>query len=230
MARGTQFLQLVEMLRNELNRSTQVSVGVADVPRLKYQINKAYAALYDAHDWPHLRTEFPKLALAAGQRYYDMPAGLNVDRIESVTNWWNARPHPITRGINLDDFNAYDSTSDERSGPVLKWDIRYTDPAEQIEVWPIPAGNDQSIQFIGFQTCPKLVDDIDTCRLDDYLVVITAAMATTSDKDDKSYFAAEATKRLSDLQANLANNLPPIRLGLGPAPRPDPSCVILRVR
>ena len=232
MARGTQFLQLVQMLRNELGRSTSVAVGVDDLPRLKYQINKAYERLYDKHDWPHLEQEVTKIALASGQRYYDLPATLNFDRIQEIRIWWNARPRQIRRGISLDDFNSWDSNADERSSPVLKWDVRRPvgSTSEQIEVWPIPADNEQELHFIGALKVARLVNDSDLCLLDDYLVVLEAAAATAKDAKDKQIFKAEAADRMADLKANAANNEPSFRLGLPAQDTHDYSHVIVRVK
>lgn len=232
MARGTSLLELVQMLRNELGRSTSVAVGVDDLPRLKYQINKAYARLFDKYDWPHLQQEPVKIELAAGQRYYDLPATLDFDRIGEIRIQWNARPHIATRGISLDDFNSWDSNADERSSPVLKWDVRRVvgGTAEQIEVWPIPADNEQEIHFIGTASAPRLVRDEDLCLIDDYLVVLDAAAATATKKEDKQIFKAEMADRLTDLRANAANNFEPIRLGLPSDRTTDYKHVIVRVR
>lgn len=232
MARGTSLLELVQMLRNELGRSTNVAVGVDDLPVLKYQINKAYAQLYDKHDWPHLQHEPTRIALAAGQRYYDLPATMDFDRIAEVRVFWNARPRIATRGICLDDFNSWDSNADERSSPVLKWDVRRVvgGTTEQIEVWPIPADNDQTLHFIGIQGVAKLVNDADLCLLDDFLVVLDAAAAVAKDPKDKQIYKAEAMDRMSDLRANAATNEEPIRLGLGTDRTSDYKNVIVRVR
>lgn len=232
MARGTSLLELVQMLRNELGRSTSVAVGVDDLPRLKYQINKAYARLVRKYQWPHLSHEPVKISLAAGQRYYDFPATLDYDKISEVRVWWNARPHRATRGISLDDFNSWDSGLDERSSPVLKWDVRRVvgGTVEQIEVWPIPADNEQEIHFVGVTATPKLVNDSDLCLIDEYVVVLDAAAATATKKEDKQIFKAEMADLLSDLKADAAATEEPIRLGLPSDRTTDYKHVIVRVR
>jgi hypothetical protein len=229
MPRGTTFLGLVTDLRNALGRSTDVAVGVADLPRLKYTINRAYHQVYARCDWPHLRTEFAKIPFVAGQRYYDYPAGLNFDRIESTTVWWGNRPRCIERGISFAQFDSYDSLADERSSSVERWDVRLVDTVEQIEVWPIPSDNTQSLQFIGQRKVADLVADIDVCLLDDDLVVSKAASRLAKDKDDKQLFIAEFESLLSDIKANAANSLPPIRIG-GGARRDEYRPVVVRVR
>lgn len=198
MARGESFLELQVMLREELGRSTDVSVGVDDLPGLKRQINKAYANLYISTDWPFLRRVFPRITLSAGQRYYDLPTDLNVERIEIVNAWWNGLPTPVERSIEFENYASYDSEADERSDPVISWDIRDDAGTAQIEVWPIPASNAQTLQIIGIRSAPKLVNNEDLCLLDDELVVLHAAAGQlrrqkSADADDT---AAQAARRL----------------------------------
>lgn len=232
MARGTQFLQLITMLRAELGRSTSAALGVADVPTLKQVINRAYETLYEKPVWPHLRREFAKISLAAGQRYYDMPAQLDSDGVERAVVWWSGEPYPLRKGIDFAQYAAYDSTIDERNSPAAHWDIRWTGSADQIEIWPIPADNEQTLQFIGRTKFTRLVNDIDTCRLDDTLVVLTAAaaIAVSRKSNDAAMFAADAKARYDDLLANghAADETP--RMGLGGMDPPVYSQVVVRVR
>lgn len=175
MARGETFLELQTMLREELNRSQDVSIGVDDLPILKRAINKSYATLYDEHDWPFLRRIFPRVSLAAGQRFYGFPTGLNIERVERAEGWQNGIPRPLTRGIGTEHYAAFDSLSNERSDPVVAWDVRDVSNAVQFEVWPLPVGNDQSVEFTGIRSIDKLVNNADVCYLDDELVVLFAA-------------------------------------------------------
>lgn len=229
MPRGTQFSALVTMLRDELGRSESVSVGLSDLPRLKNAINRVYQSLADEHDWPHLRKTFDKITLNAGQYYYDFPTDLNYDRVELTRIWWNATPHPINRGISLDDYIAFDTTAGERSDPVMKWDIRRTGASEQIEVWPIPASA-QAIQFIGFIKTPKLINDIDVCLIDDYLVTLFAALRFLKDPKEKQLAQSEAQEKLQTLMSNTHAADDTIQLGLRrPAAHPFTN-VVVRVR
>lgn len=213
MARGTQLLQLITMLRAELGRSTSPALGVADVPTLKQALNRAYETLYKK-DWQHLRREFAKITLSAGQRYYDLPALLDSDRVEKTVVWWNGEPYPLKKGIGFEQFAAYDSTIDERNSPAARWDIRFTGTVEQIEIWPVPADNQQTLQFIGKSKFTRLVNDIDTCRLDDNLVVLHAAarLAVARKSNDASLFAADAKELLDELLANAADTDEPANM------------------
>jgi hypothetical protein len=231
MARGTQLLTLITMLRAELGRSTSPALGVADVPTLKQALNRAYETLYKK-DWQHLRREFAKITLNAGQRYYDLPTLLDSDRVEKAVVWWNGEPYPLCKGIGFEHFAAYDSTIDERNSPAARWDIRFTGTVEQIEIWPVPADSQQTLQFIGKSKFTRLVNDIDTCRLDDNLVVLHAAarLAVARKSNDASLFAADAKELLEELLANAGDTDEPANMA-GTMREPDVyTQVVVRVR
>jgi len=216
MARGSQFLTMLTMLRSELGRSDNVAVGVADMPQLKQKINAVYEQAYADYDWPHLVTHFTKIPLAAGQRVYDVPSTLDYDRIMGTFIWWNQKCSPIKRGISINDYNAFSSPDNERSSLVMKYDIRFTGSTEQVEVWPIPSDDDtQELQFVGIQKFAKLVNHADVCKLDDSYVVLMAAAATTTDEKEQERFLGRAADRWRTLTANARSDEPDFRLNLG---------------
>lgn len=193
MARGTQFGTLKTMLRNELSRSnTAGGSGVADFNQLGQVLNRHYESLYADYDWPHLRVTFDRIALAAGQRYYDFPATIDYERIEQVVVWQNGKPIPIDRGIELNDYAAYSSEDNQRADPAQKWDVRNTGTKEQIEIWPLPASNALSVQIVGIKKFVRLVNDSDKCLLDDQLVVLFAAAEIAAGQE-----GADAPAKLS---------------------------------
>src|SRR5262245_45580808 len=150
MARGTQLLQLVTLLRDELGRSNSVAVGVDDIPSLKSTLRRVQETLYDAEEWPHMRTVFPRKLMQAGERFSDFPTDMNFDRLEDVALWYNGRPIPVLRGIGFDEYAIHDSENDVRNDPVRAWDVRWTGTKEQVEVWPVPAStNAMGLQFKG---------------------------------------------------------------------------------
>ena len=196
MARGTQFSQLVYMLRAQIRRSTNVNVGVDDLPELKAAINSQYAQQWARFDWPFLDTYYPALQLNAGQRYYNLPGDLTYDRIKAVAVYFSGVPQRIERGITFEDYVLFDPDGGSAAGaftgeftqefnsaatgaysdPVLRWDIRAgTASQEQLEVWPVPSSNSQFLRFWGYKASPYLVNDSDQCWLDDLLVVLYAA-------------------------------------------------------
>lgn len=231
MARGTAFSELREALRNDLGRSPEASVGVSDIPALKRTLNRVYRALYMENDWPHLRKVFT-VTLAAGQRYYDFPSGLALERVEEVWVDWSTIRHGLERGINQDDMNVFDSDADtpDRNDPPLKWDVRWTGSSDQIEIWPIPATNTQTLYIQGLQDAPKLVNDTDLCLLDDDLVVAfaAAALAKRQKSADADDLLTSAQGYLSKLRSRGRAGEAPLRMGLGAKGTSRPSHITIQ--
>lgn len=175
MARGATLRQLLSDLREETRRANAPAAGPDDAGPLRRTINHVYATLLANHDWPHLHAVFPKIPMSAGQRYYDVPTGLDYERITDARVWWNGLAEPLERGIGFDDYNTFDPDQNDRTSPALKWDVRFTGDHEQIEIWPVPDGSAQSVQFVGYWQCPPLVAEDDICRLDSEVVVLYAA-------------------------------------------------------
>ncbi len=215
MARGTTFLDLVTRVKAKTGRAQSVAVGVDDLPRIQEEINIVYAALYHDHDWPHLRKVFDRITLQAGERYYNLPDGLNVERVENVCAWWMLVSTPLIRGISAQHYNAYDSVNDDRVEPALRWDVRWTGSSDQIEIWPLPNTNEQELEFTGIQAAPRLVADIDVCLLDDTLVVLFASAALVKDKDESEKILKLAQGHLQTLKARTRGGNTELRLGLG---------------
>lgn len=228
MAVGTQFSVLVTRLRATLRRSTNVAVGVDDLDSLKTTLNHHYELLYAQNDWPHLRKTFSK-ALVAGSRYYDLPDGLTPDRIEEADVNWGGIRTPVAQGIGVEEMQAFDSEEDERSDPVLRYDIRWTGSATQIEVWPIPA-TATTLRIKGVQAISPLVDDDDLCLLDDTLVVLYAAaeLAAGAGAKDAEFKAQAAREHLQKLKGRGATNAR-YRLGLGDQRNELPHRIVVRV-
>jgi hypothetical protein len=220
MARGTQLSALVYMLRAEIRRSTDVSIGTADLPELKQVLNRHYDALWWKYDWPHLCKYFPQVTLNAGQQLYDFPSGLTYERIKSVYAWWSGSPTRIDRGIDFDNYATFNSLIGSRSDPPMAWDVRYNDGVtEALEIWPIPATTGNLIQFFGYATLPRLVADADRCLLDDMLVVLSASADILAGAGAKG--AAIRLREAQDHEARLIgktdNNSRMTTIGLGEA-------------
>ena len=79
---------------------TDVSVGTTNIASHKQMLRRTQRLLYNRYDWPFLK-HMPYLNCANGQRFYDAPTGLNMERIISVTVWYGNIPSPIERGILL---------------------------------------------------------------------------------------------------------------------------------
>lgn len=191
------------MLRAESGQSTRSNVSVDSEDKWKKLLRRTQELLYHRYNWPHLKVVKSK-TISAGARFYDAPSGLNLDRIEDVvTTWGNSLP-PITRGIGFDEYNAYDSEEDERADPVLRWDVRWTGSATQIEVWPVPASDGAKVWFMGYRPLSSLIKDDDTADLDDQLIVLFAAaeLLGRQKSQDAELKLSLAQAYLADLRAN----------------------------
>lgn len=213
---NTQFMQLVSDLKDEIGQSSSVGVGVDYLSKLKRDINRAYRSLYDDYDWPHLNTKVKK-DLAAGSRYYDFPAELDVGGIAEVVPFWNAQfQKPIDRGIGANEYAIFDSWNDVRSDPIMRWETHFTGSTTQFEVWPIPASNEQDLYFFGKRKITRLVNDEDLCLLDDEMVVLFAAIRTLKRQQspDAKEALAEAQARFARMRANVGPTRT-VRMGMG---------------
>lgn len=181
MARGVMLRQLISDLREELRRANSPAAGPDDTGPLRRTINHVYSVVNIGYNWPHLHTIFPKMTMAAGQRFYDLPDGLDYERITDAKVWWNGIAEPLERGIDIEDYNAFDPDQNDRTSPALKWDVRFTGEREQIEIWPLPDDSAQSVQFVGYWKCAPLVDDTDICRLESEVIVLYAAAELLAD-------------------------------------------------
>ena len=220
MAIGTQFSSLVIDLRAETRRSSDVSAAIESLDSLKRSINGVYRTLAVGHDWPHLRKVFDKIPMNAGQAKYDYPVGFDPDRVLESAVWLGTLNFPLKKGIDLSGYSFLDPAANQRSDPPLAWDTAYdpTSGKSQIEIWPIPASsNYANVQFIGYWTPTKLVNDNDPCMLDDELVLLfaTARMLKSQGAEDADIKLAEAQAYLLKLQQKTKNATQSVQMGLG---------------
>lgn len=225
MARGTQLLKLVEMLREEVSRATSVAVGNDDLAGLKNKLSRTQEVLYDEYDWPFLQEVFPAKTLQAGERYYDFPDGMNPERISDNDNpddpgvviWYSNLPRPIQRGIGFREYAIYNSDAGVRQEPALAWDVRWTGTSEQFEIWPIPVSNTTTIQFKGVRTLRPLISDSDVCDLDDQLIVLFSAAEILARQGSASApgVATLATRRLARVKGRSKAATKTYRMGMG---------------
>lgn len=232
MARGTQLLKLVEMLREEVSRATSVAVGSDDVAGLKQKLSRTQGILYEEFDWPFLRQVFPAKTLNAGEQFYDFPTGLNSGRIDDndqptgpgVVVWYSNYPTPLGRGIGFPEYAVYNSNAGVRQEPALKWDIRWTGTKDQFEVWPIPVTNNTSIQFKGIRKLRPLIADNDVCDLDDNMIVLFCAAEILARQQAASAPAVQAMAKtlFARLKGRSMAGSKTYRLGMGESGQSDP--------
>lgn len=174
MARGTTLGELVTQLRIAARYDPNPALSLNLVPLMQQTIRDTQERLYDEFDWPFLRVRQDKI-LAAGQRYYDIPSELNLERIQAVDVRFGNVWLPVERGITLDHYNARDSDADAREDPAQRWEVMDTGEGEQLEVWPIPLTNGAALRFTGIRKLTPLVEAGDIADLDDQLIVLFAA-------------------------------------------------------
>lgn len=180
MARNQTLEQLLQDYRAEIRASgnSAHNVNVRDTQvRL---LQRHQETLWDEIDWSHLRVE-RTLDLQAGQRYYDTPDDLTIDRLEKIEVRYGDQYETLFYGIGPEHYAQWDSDRDERSWPVERWQV-YED--DQVEVWPIPADNadpvslEGRLKLTGIKKLRPLVQDDDRADLDDRLIVLFAAAET----------------------------------------------------
>lgn len=201
MARGTTLGELVTQLRTEakLDPNPALSLNITDT--MKQSLRATQERLYDEFDWPFLKVTRDK-QVNAGQRYYDCPTDMNLERIISVDYKWGGRWLPIERGISLDQYNHYDSDEDKRVDPAMRWDVKDTGVSAQIEIWPIPLTNynsttgDGALRVTGLRQLKALVANADLADLDDQLIVKYVASSMLASRKD-----AEAQVKLAEARA-----------------------------
>jgi len=176
MSRGVTLGQLITDLRSEVGHSLSPAMGKNTRDVLINILQRNQRRLWEDYAWPFLRVE-KDVAMAEGQRYYDLPTGLTFERIEKVEFRYGNRWQPVSYGISGDHLNAHDSDNDKRSWPVE----RYSAAESQIEVWPIPSqGGDSTtkdgvIRFTGIKGLSSFISDADTADLDDQLIILFSA-------------------------------------------------------
>ncbi len=174
MARGVSLGRLITELRIAARYDPNPALSLNMVPLFTQALSQQQERLYDEFDWPFLRIRRDKL-MAAGQRYYDIPDDLNLERIQQVDIRYGDRWLPVERGITLDHYNSRDSDADIREDPVVRWDVIDAGSGEQIEVWPIPMTDGAALRFTGIRKLKPLVGQADIADLDDQLIVLYAA-------------------------------------------------------
>jgi hypothetical protein len=226
MARGVQLTQLVDDLRAETGRDSSVAAGKNELHALKKRLAREQNKLYQAFDWPFLRVQVT-IDMQAGERYYDWPATINPDRLQDVKILWNNSWYPVERGITAEHYNSYNSLEDERSDPVLRFDVRSTgtiadaDIAEQIEVWPIPASDDPVLHMWGLRPLRALTSDSDVCDIDSDLIVMSLAakMLARQKAADANRVAQEFERLWRNLTGNSQGASQNINMAAGAAPK-----------
>ena len=218
MARRTTLVQLLTDLRAE----TRASLNPAHNTQVRDThinlLQRTQERLWDDFTWPHLRVE-RQIEVQAGQRYYDPPEDLDIDRIERLDLFTDGYWMPLAPGIDGCALSAYNSDLGERSYPLRRWRIAEGQDDDydlaQVELWPIADRNadattrDGYLKFTGIRKLQPLTDDNHRADLDDRLIVLYAAAELLGASGAK-----DATLKLdaaNRLYARLRSGLTPSR-------------------
>lgn len=177
MARNVSLGVLIDDLRAEAGHSLQANLGVAMRDVLVKVLRRQQKRLWEVHDWTFLRVE-RDVAVQAGQRFYNFPADLTLERLEKVEFKYGDRWIPLTYGIGREQYDLHDSDRNVRAFPVERWKEADND---QVEIWPIPSQNGSVatvtnvVRFTGIRKLRPLVAEADLADLDDTLLVLYSA-------------------------------------------------------
>ena len=224
MARGTQLRTLLADLRAEVGHATSTNLGDATQEMMLTLLERVQRRLWSEWSWPFLQVK-RDISLAVGQRYYDMPSDVALERIERAEVKDGGLWRRLIWGISDSDYSAYDSDQDTRSWPPLKWDAYEGD---QLEIWPTPSqgvnattGNG-TLRLRGVKTLSVLVALDDRADLDDQLIVLFAAaeLLARQKSGDAQLKLAQANAHFQRLKARLSKT-DPVVLGEGPPVQRD---------
>ena len=188
MARNTTLSRLLDMYRAECRMSLNVAHNNQDRDRQIADLQKTQEWLWEDFDWPLLRVD-RRIDLAAGQRYYEPPEDLHIDRIDRIQVYHDAAYQRLHPDIHDNHYTAYNSDLDERQWPPQRWRLSED---EQIEIWPIPDGNavpstlEGTLRVTGIRKLRPLVEMNDRADLDDQLIVLWAASEYLASAGDKA--------------------------------------------
>lgn len=179
MARNKTLLSILQDYRAEIRASGNAAHNSGARENQVRMLQRTQEWLWEDFAWAHLRVE-RKLPLQAGQRYYDTPQDIPIDRLERVDVRYGEAWVRLAVGIDNSHLSAWDSDRDQRSWPVERWQV-YED--DQIELWPVPADNGEAggegeLRFTGIRALRPFVADDDRADLDDRLIILHAAAET----------------------------------------------------
>lgn len=208
MARNQTLLKLLQDYRAEIRASGNAAHNASAREQQVHILQRTQEMLWEKHDWPFLRVE-RFFDVQAGQRYYDTPEDITIDRVETLSVRYGEEWCPLGETITNEHLSTWDSDLDERSWPVERWQVY---EGEQIEVWPIPADNADAtslegrVKLVGIRSLRPLVADDDRADLDDRLIVLYAAAETLAARkaDDAGLKLQLAQQRENTLIGNMS--------------------------
>lgn len=206
MARYATLTSLLQDYRAEIGVSQNAAHNAADTASQVLALRKTQERLWRAHDWPHLRVRRTQ-PLQAGQRYYDTPDDMTIERLETIEVRYGQEWVLLCNGISREHYAAYDSDLDQRAWPAERWQVY---EGEDFEVWPVPSdnadGSEGMLRLTGIRSLKPLVAPGDLADLDDDLIVKYAAAKYLARKGarDAQLVLDEAKRIELDLTGNFS--------------------------
>jgi hypothetical protein len=177
MARNVSLGELIDDVRAESGHSLQANLGVSMRDQIIKVLQRQQKRLWEDHDWTFLRVN-RDIVVQAGQRYYNLPTDITLERVERVEFKYGDRWVDVGYGIGRVQLDQFDSDKGIRAYPVERWQEYEND---QIEVWPVPSQNGSAeysqglFRVTGIRKLRRLVDDSDVADLDDTLLTLYSA-------------------------------------------------------
>ncbi len=210
---GTTLVTLRTMLNAECGEEMDETISPARVAINNQLLNNQQAFLDNQHAYLRGKVRV-SLAAVAGTQYYALPAGIDFDRLNKpeFTNLANFR-YRIAFGIGQEEYNIYRSDLGVMGSPIMKWDLVNIAGVLKIELWPIPSVA-QTIELAGLLPLTQMVNNSDTCVIDDLVLVLFTAAEILARKGsgDMAAKAAKAKAALDSLRASYPSRFETLNL------------------
>lgn len=207
MARNVTLVKLLDDLRAEARLSLNPAHNSQARDGQVKQLQRKQEWLWREFDWPHLRVT-RDIPVAAGQRYYELPEDIDLERIEKLEIFIDSVWVPLAPEINNEHYTAWNSDLDERSWPPRRWNLAEDD---DLEIWPVPdtdavaATMEGYVRVTGIRRLRPLVNDDHRCDIDSNLIIgyLAAEMLAASGAKDAKVKQDEANALFMRLRGQL---------------------------
>lgn len=177
MARGTTLDKMLFDLRVACRLSINAAHNTQAREAQIQALQRKQEWYWNDFAWPHLRVD-RIIEVQAGQRYYAMPADMDIDRISHIAFRSDGVFQPMRAGIDDSHYAVSDSDTGQRDWPPRRWQITED---EQLEIWPIssqnydPVTQEGRIRITGIRRLKRFTAETDRADLDDQLIVKSCA-------------------------------------------------------
>lgn len=191
------------MLNTETGDEVDETISPGRVTVNNQLLNNQQSFLDNQHAYLRGKTVVT-LAAVVGTRYYNVPDGIDFDRLEEpVFTNMKGFHYEMEYGIKQSDYNVFQSDIGQTSSYVYRWQLINIAGTLKIELWPVPSVA-QTIEFTGLLKLTQMAADSDTCVVDDLvLVLFTAAeILARGGAGDAGAKAAKAKAALDSIRAS----------------------------